>query len=216
MTQVREVRGRRILIRYDAARCIHSRHCVHGRPEVFSPELSTLEGEGDGMHPDAAPTDAVVAIAQACPSGAIGYERLDGEPGEAAPGVNTLRVRENGPFAFHGKLELGGESIGLRATLCRCGASKNKPYCDRSHVEVGFIATGEPITQESTPLEARGGPVRLQLLPAGPLKAEGNLEVLSGTGRTLQRSRRVFLCRCGASANKPFCDGSHSRAGFTG
>ena len=44
--------------------------------------------------------------------------------------------------------------------------------------------------------------------------AAGNLEVVSGTGRTTQRTTKAFLCRCGQSANKPYCDGTHSKVGF--
>jgi CDGSH-type Zn-finger protein len=50
--------------------------------------------------------------------------------------------------------------------------------------------------------------------PNGSLKVTGNLEVVSGTGRTVNRVTQVWLCRCGQSANKPYCDGSHKRVGF--
>lgn len=104
----------------------------------------------------------------------------------------------------------------LRATLCRCGASANKPYCDGSHKAAGFTATGEPDGKESEALAARNGPVKASPLPNGPLMLAGNLEIVSGTGRTLDRVTKAFLCRCGHSANKPYCDGSHKAAGFVG
>jgi CDGSH-type Zn-finger protein len=50
--------------------------------------------------------------------------------------------------------------------------------------------------------------------PNGPLQVTGNLELCSGTGRTIDRVTQTWLCRCGHSANKPFCDGSHKAAGF--
>ena len=50
--------------------------------------------------------------------------------------------------------------------------------------------------------------------PDGPLKLSGALELVSGTGRTINRVTEAYLCRCGASANKPYCDGSHKRIGF--
>ena len=49
----------------------------------------------------------------------------------------------------------------------------------------------------------------------GPLLVAGNLEVVSGTGRTIDLCEKVAFCRCGQSQNKPFCDGSHRAAGFT-
>ena len=46
------------------------------------------------------------------------------------------------------------------------------------------------------------------------LSVRGNLEICSGTGRTVKRTAGEMLCRCGHSQNKPFCDGSHVKAGF--
>jgi CDGSH-type Zn-finger protein/uncharacterized Fe-S cluster protein YjdI len=204
-----EYRGKNVLIRFEGKKCIHSRNCVLGRPDVFVPNAP-----GAWIQPDGASAEAIAAIAQSCPSGAITYERLDGGEQETPPKVNTARIRENGPIALSAAIELGGAEM-LRATLCRCGASKNKPYCDGSHVPAGFTATGEAPTQVSEPLEARDGALKVTPLPDAPLMVEGNLEVVSGTGRTITRTQKCFLCRCGASANKPFCDGSHKKVGFT-
>ena len=49
----------------------------------------------------------------------------------------------------------------------------------------------------------------------GPLLVRGQVEIVDEEGRVLLRDTRVALCRCGASSNKPFCDGSHSFAGFS-
>ncbi|MGE8367496.1 CDGSH iron-sulfur domain-containing protein [Cupriavidus sp. 2MCAB6] len=51
-------------------------------------------------------------------------------------------------------------------------------------------------------------------IPNGPLRIKGNLEVISGTGRTVNRMTEAWLCRCGHSGNKPFCDGTHKKVGF--
>jgi CDGSH-type Zn-finger protein len=101
-----------------------------------------------------------------------------------------------------------------RATLCRCGRSRNKPFCDNSHRDAGFSATGEPATVPSEPLEARAGRLRITPTKDGPLAVRGSLELCSGTGRTVQRLRSARLCRCGGSSTKPFCDGTHERIGF--
>jgi CDGSH-type Zn-finger protein len=122
-------------------------------------------------------------------------------------------VRENGPYAVHAQIELPHASA-MRATLCRCGQSRRKPYCDGSHVAAGFTATGEPATRDSEPLAERGGALTVTPLPNGPLQLSGNVEICSGTGRTLARTRSARLCRCGGSGNKPFCDGTHARIGF--
>jgi CDGSH-type Zn-finger protein len=98
--------------------------------------------------------------------------------------------------------------------LCRCGASKNKPFCDGSHHEVGFSASGEPLTGKADMLAVRDGPLAIDPQTDGPLQVRGNLEITSGTGRVVARVTQTRLCRCGHSNNKPFCDGSHARAGF--
>jgi CDGSH-type Zn-finger protein/uncharacterized Fe-S cluster protein YjdI len=204
----RFVEGEKIDIGFDGHRCIHARHCVLGRSEVF--EANT---PGEWIHPDAVPADAIVSVVELCPSGALTYRRKAGGADEAPPPVNQVRLRENGPLAFHGELDIAGEAQ-LRATLCRCGASQRKPYCDRSHTKIGFAASGEPVSKESPALAVRSGPVKVTPQTNGCLRVEGNLEIVSGTGRRIEQTTKTFLCRCGHSQNKPFCDGSHKAAGF--
>ena len=206
---IEEYRGKQVVIRFDSHKCIHSRNCVLGRPDVFVPNAA-----GPWIKPDNASSETVVALALACPSGAITYQRLGGGENEAAPVVNLVRVRENGPLAFHADLAIEGQERAFRATLCRCGASKRKPLCDGSHAAAAFSATGEPATQESSALAARNGTLCIKPLRNGPLMISGALEVVSGTGRTVTRATETFLCRCGASSNKPFCDGTHKKINF--
>lgn len=203
--------GSDVTITFDSARCIHARRCVLGRPEVFRPGV-----KGEWIAPDGAPADDILHIGRVCPSGAIRVTRRDGASSDSAPAVNTARLWENGPVAVEAELTLNGEPLpSPRAVLCRCGASKRKPFCDGSHAAAGFIATGEPQARESQPLAVRNGPVDLAPQENGPLKVTGSLEILSGDGRTLNRVKSAFLCRCGRSANKPYCDGSHKAADFT-
>ena len=170
--------------------------------------------KGPWIHPDAMAVESVVEVAHACPSGAIRYHRLDGGPDEAAPPVNLVTVREAGPYAFRAQLQLAGAPAGFRATLCRCGASKNKPYCDGSHHEIGFEASGEPPSGKTDVLPVRDGALRIDPQTNGPLRVRGNLEITSGTGRVVARVTSTYLCRCGGSSNKPFCDGTHAKIGF--
>ncbi len=199
---------REITLRFDGRRCIHSRHCVLEAPTVF-----LANTPGAWIHPESTSVEHCVRVAHNCPSGAITYERHDGGPQEAAPSVNVVRVRENGPYAVSAQIELPGASE-LRATLCRCGRSKRKPYCDGSHAAAGFVATGEPATLPSEPLAERSGPLAITPLANGPLQLSGNVEICAGTGRTVLRTQSARLCRCGGSENKPFCDGTHARIGF--
>lgn len=209
MDPIEVVRSESIELRFEARRCIHSRGCVLSRPDVFVPNVA-----GAWLHPERATAAEIAELAHNCPSGAIQYGRLDGGPEEQAPLVNLVKVRENGPLAFQADLRIAGQAPTLRATLCRCGASKNKPYCDGSHNAAGFQATGEPAVGKLAELARRDGPVEVTPSPNGPLLVRGALEVVSGTGRTVGKITTVALCRCGGSANKPYCDGTHKKNGF--
>ena len=197
-----------ITLRFDTKRCIHSRHCVLEAPGVFRANT-----KGAWLHPETTTIEHVVRVAHNCPSGAITYERHDGAPNESAPDANVIRVRENGPYAVNADIVLAGASL-TRATLCRCGQSKNKPFCDNSHIAAKFTATGEPATIASDPLEFRAGALTVDPLTDGPLQIMGNVEIVTGTGHTITRAQNARLCRCGASSTKPFCDGTHARIGF--
>ena len=52
--------------------------------------------------------------------------------------------------------------------------------------------------------------------PDGPLVVKGPVDVRSGDGANQQEGVKSAFCRCGASANKPYCDGSHAAIGFRG
>lgn len=194
---------------FDGEKCIHSRNCVLNRPDVFVPNV-----EGEWIHPERANSSGLQALADNCPSGAIRFE-ITGKASQV-PLVNTLHIRENGPYALKAKIEIDGpEYASTRLTLCRCGASKNKPYCDGSHADVSFVATGEVAIKESPALENRDGVVVVNPLKDGPLQMEGNLEICAGSGHTVNRLSQVYLCRCGHSKDKPYCDGTHKAIGFT-
>lgn len=54
-----------------------------------------------------------------------------------------------------------------------------------------------------------------QMRVSGPLWVKGGVPIISSDGKKYEIRNRVTLCRCGASHNKPFCDGTHTRVGFT-
>lgn len=201
--------GRQIRILFDGARCIHSRNCVLSLPQVFRPNV-----EGPWIDPDGANVEAIAALARRCPSGAIRFERLDGGPAEEPSTRPIVQVQENGPYAVRGDFVIAGQRQ-TRATLCRCGASKNKPFCDNSHRSAGFSATGEcAVRPDVAAWPAEAGAAEITPAPDGPLLVNGAVEVIAGSGATIDRGVKFALCRCGGSANKPFCDGTHRRIGF--
>jgi 3-phenylpropionate/trans-cinnamate dioxygenase ferredoxin subunit len=54
----------------------------------------------------------------------------------------------------------------------------------------------------------------IRVLPKGPYLVEGKINLLDTSGNKIEAGEKIALCRCGASTNKPFCDGAHSRIGF--
>jgi CDGSH-type Zn-finger protein/uncharacterized Fe-S cluster protein YjdI len=206
---IETVTGNDLTVFYEGKKCIHARFCVTLAPKTF---LANVPGAW--IFPDAMATDALVTMLSQCPSGALQYRRNDGGAEEAPPPVNLIAVREAGPYAVRADMRLDGEVLGYRATLCRCGASKNKPFCDSSHHDIHFTETGEPSSRQADMLSVRDGVLAIDPETDGPLQVQGNLEITSGTGRVVARVTQARLCRCGASGDKPFCDGSHARIGF--
>ncbi len=127
--------------------------------------------------------------------------------------MTTATIKPNGPYVCSGDLEVAGKAM-PQAALCRCGASRNKPFCDGSHTKAGFVDPGF-LPASAAPASDAAGRVRVTPLPDGPLKCEGPLTLAATDGRT-STADPTFLCRCGHSGNKPYCDGTHKRIGFTG
>lgn len=224
---------------------------------------------------------------------------------ESDPSI-WIEVTDGGPYRVHGTPTLhiqiiepnsAGNSWSYRqgrafavkdgSILCRCGYSKNKPYCDGSHLRAGVDLTEqapfEPMLDKATRMDgpqysltdnemycaygrfcdngdrfwnevmepgqrhaelavymahhcpsgrllvwdrSTGAPVEtaepasLSLIedPAlgvsGPLMLRGGIRVQSASGESYEVRNRQTLCRCGASSNKPFCDGSHASMRF--
>jgi CDGSH-type Zn-finger protein/uncharacterized Fe-S cluster protein YjdI len=213
--KVREYPGAAITVRYDAARCIHVQECVRGLPAVFD------SGRRPWVDPDAAAADRVAEVVLRCPTGALTFERRDGGAAEQPPAENRGRLAAGGPLFLRGRIELrtpAGELIAeeTRVALCRCGASRRKPYCDGSHEEVGFDAPAAFAVTRVEPAAAAAG--TLTVIPAdrGPLLLRGPVAVEDAGGEVGYRGERASFCRCGASSAKPFCDASHHRIGFAG
>ena len=126
-----------IEVTFDPNLCSHSGICTRGLPYVFNLQARPW------IQPEHAIPDDVAELIRRCPSGALSYHRLDGAADEIADEGVTMRPVRNGPVYARGDLEiLDGEGNVLRratrAAFCRCGSSKNKPYCDGTHVETGF------------------------------------------------------------------------------
>jgi len=202
-------------VTWDLKRCIHAKECVHGSPNVFDPEKKPW------IDPDQeSDSERLIETIQKCPTGALQYNFKNNENNEQAPTSNKLIIDENGPVYAHGNLVVqdkeGNEILReTRLAFCRCGASSNKPLCDNSHIKAEFKAgkNYNPERLELEPQENKGGELLIKLIENGPFVVEGNYEVI-GDDKSTETAKRMSFCRCGASSNKPFCDGSHRQAGF--
>lgn len=135
-TQSRAYTGRDVTVRYNRAICAHAALCVTGLPSVFNIEARPW------IQPDNADAAAVIDRVDVCPSGALSYTVEGGTPAVEA-GPAAIAVCPHGPLAVTGAVELvgiepAGGASATRCTLCRCGESKARPFCDGTHITVGF------------------------------------------------------------------------------
>ena len=68
--------------------------------------------------------------------------------------------------------------------------------------------------QEAKNEENKMEKTKITVMPDGPLMIEGSLTVNKMSGENIKEGEKLFLCRCGHSSNKPFCDGAHKKAEF--
>ena len=207
-------RGEKITILFSVDRCTHVAACLEGAPEVFDSKRRPW------ALPNAASPDKIADVIETCPTGALHYERRDGGPAEAIPSKNTIIIETHGPLYFKGNLELKDHNEKLllkdtRVAFCRCGLSKIKPFCENTHLRVGFEESGKiqsdpGAVQETLP----DGKITAVLIKNGPIKISGPVTIKNEEGNIIFQGTKALLCRCGSSKKMPFCDGSHGRSGF--
>jgi CDGSH-type Zn-finger protein/uncharacterized Fe-S cluster protein YjdI len=201
-----------IEVYYSRERCIHYAACVRGLPSVFNTR------ERPWVNLENSDPNAVADVVLRCPTGALHYERLDGGVQESIPEVNAIIASKDGPLYVRGNVTIvnpQGEIIleDTRVALCRCGSSKNKPFCDNSHLDIGFSDPGELVGNSRPPVESHK-PLKIEPTLNGPYLLRGDFEIFSADGETVYRGKSMLLCRCGGSKNKPFCDDTHLEIGF--
>ena len=205
-----------IRVYWDSSRCIHTGLCLQALPRVFDVERRPW------VDVDAAAPDATAAAVERCPTGALRYERLDGAPQEQAPRPTVIVPIADGPLLVVGDLDVrgpDGETVTreTRLTLCRCGMTRNQPFCDNTHLRRGWRSGPSPEPRDDLPPAqpgAREAPTLVVARRDASLELRGDLRLYSPDGRLIAEAGRALLCRCGTSRNKPFCDGSHEEAGF--
>lgn len=132
----------------------------------------------------------------------------------------TIELKPNGPLLIKNLAVLAnskGERIATETVvaLCRCGGSASKPFCDGTHKKIGF--SDERLAEESAETKKKSAVEGVEARdPAITVTRNGPYEVVGAielAGQTFAGAR-YYLCRCGGSKNKPFCDGTHSKIGF--
>jgi CDGSH-type Zn-finger protein len=135
--------GKKITVHDNRRICSHAAECVNNLPSVFKLNARPW------IDPDAASLEEIINTIRKCPSGALSYS-IDGiehrDQNERRP---IVTVSEDGPYLITGGIELiGGDANNIiqfgdgaskeHYTLCRCGASNNKPFCDGMHKVINF------------------------------------------------------------------------------
>lgn len=122
--------------------CIHSKICWTQLRDVFDPTKRPW------VNMTGADTQAIIDQVKKCPSGALSFEMNENKEAavqSASASITNIEILPNGPILIKTNCQISfgnGETTtkeGVTA-LCRCGASKNKPYCDGSHNRIGFAA----------------------------------------------------------------------------
>lgn len=119
----------------DTALCVHAGLCGTAKTSVWKLVKQTDDTEVRGT---------VIRMVEKCPSGRLANV-VDGEVVEPSLGTEVCAVTD-GPLWVTGGIPVTGEAgeqleVRNRVTLCRCGASKNKPLCDGTHADIGFEAS---------------------------------------------------------------------------
>jgi len=133
---LRAYAGQEITILNNPLLCSVAEYCHRELETVFDTNKSPwIDPDGDSL-------EHVKNLIEKCPSGALSYE-INGEPQPAINRPATITIEKNGPLRITGSIKLKDANWGQGAsqehyTLCRCGASKNKPFCDGSHAAINF------------------------------------------------------------------------------
>ena len=125
-----------IIVKDDRALCTHAGFCGSRATNVWKMTRRTE---------DTTVRAQVIAMVERCPSGALTYAMAPGEEDVEPDLPRSIAVTPDGPLWVTGGILVersDGQPLESRnrVTLCRCGASKNKPLCDGTHAEIGFKA----------------------------------------------------------------------------
>ena len=130
--------GKKITIHDNRGICAHVGFCTAGLPKVFQ------MGVEPWINPNAETVEKIISTIRKCPSGALSYS-IDGVLFDKFTEEQEIKVTEDGPYFVTGSVELQDKDhpeSEEHFALCRCGKSKNKPFCDGQHWYTQFRDNG--------------------------------------------------------------------------
>jgi CDGSH-type Zn-finger protein len=133
--------GEDLLLTDDLSLCSKAGFCTNLWTNVWT--LVEEEGEDDEAR------EQLVGMVHRCPSGRLVLREVDADDDLEPELEPSIGVQPNGPYWIRGRIPVESEDgtvweVRNRMTLCRCGQSRNKPFCDGSHKIVGFRDAAQP------------------------------------------------------------------------
>lgn len=128
--------GKEITVHDNRGVCSHRGHCTDNLPQVFRMRTEPW------IAPDAEKSEEVARVIEMCPSGALSYTK-DGVLHKDLDRPPRIIVSKDGPYDVEGEIAFDDPEGNTpeseeHYTLCRCGGSRNKPFCDGTHWHIGF------------------------------------------------------------------------------
>jgi CDGSH-type Zn-finger protein len=139
-------RGEGITVHFDLSICAHVGICVRVLPKVFDIKKRPW------IDPAKADKDALIALIRKCPSGALSYT-VDGVRVDSFDSHESVEIVRNGPINVYGAITLEDDrkpKTKDHYSLCRCGKSGNRPFCDGAHLGKRFerVCTLDKVEEE--------------------------------------------------------------------
>lgn len=129
--------GKTITIHDNRRICSHSAECLNGLPKVFD------SCKKPWINVDGADASEIIAVIERCPSGALSYTINDEHHVDWGDEQSVIKVTKGGPLCCEGGIIIKDADQTVpqaksHYTLCRCGKSENKPFCDGAHLDEKF------------------------------------------------------------------------------
>jgi CDGSH-type Zn-finger protein len=123
-----------VVLTDDTSLCARARFCIRADTDAWALAFETADPER---------RELLIRIVEHCPSGRLAYQVPPDDQLVEAEMTPEIAVIQDGPFWVRGGIPIEASDgfeyeVRQRVTLCRCGHSRNKPFCDGSHVTVGF------------------------------------------------------------------------------